>query len=197
MGGVFHGSSIVDPHLKRVGFGIYSDPTLPASKIRMAAALNILSGLDMSVTPSYPIIWPANGKTISLTSLSQGEWPDPLTSTNCHPTSPAGAGQPIFLQFGSGQVGSVTSYTLQKGGRTIPTCEIDEHTYTNPQPNLQFMGRNVLHMRGTVVILPLEPLTDGTYSVAITVNGKNYSWSFTVARSKPGMYPPASHRSSE
>ena len=181
MSGVFHGIGIIDPRLKTVGFGSYRNAAA-TPHYHMVAALNNLQGLDWNITPRYPIMWPADGKTISLTTYSQGESPD--ARSKCGYTQPAGL--PIFLQLGQGNViGSVTG-SLTLNGTTITVCEIDETNYTYSNPAWQNVGRQILQMRGAVVLLPSAPLANGTYMVEITVNGQlPYIWSFTVGPTVP------------
>jgi hypothetical protein len=177
MNGVFHGIGLIDPRLKTVGFGSYRT-TESTPYFKMVAALNNLQGLDFNATPQYPIMWPANGKTTSLTTYDRGEAPD--ARSQCGYVQPAG--QPIFLLLGQGNVtGSVTN-SLKLNGTPVPICEMDGTNYTaNPsQSAWQGIARSILDTRGAVVLLPRDPLANGTYTVEITVNGKPYNWSFTV-----------------
>lgn len=175
MSGVFHGIGIIDPRLKTVGFGSYRNAE-STSGLRMVAALNNLQGLDWNIVPHYPIMWPADRKTISLTTYSNGESPD--ARSKCGYTGPAGL--PIFLQLGQGNVTGSVASSLTLNGTPVTVCGMDETNYTNGDPNWQALGRRILQMRGAVVLLPRAPLANGTYTVAITVSNRNYSWSFTV-----------------
>lgn len=60
-------------------------------------------------------------------------------------------------------------------------CVFDETNYTNPDSSAQSLGRSILNSRDAIVIMPREPLVSGArYTVSITVNGTEYTWSFTA-----------------
>lgn len=183
MTGAFHGPNMLDPRLQTVGFGTYQDLNAPGYK--SATALNVESGKTGAST--FPVYWPGNNQTVSLTSYSMygTEWPDARASCTGYPSP----GLPITLQLGPGNVESsstpgtsgVTAYSLMQGSTALTACEIDEFTYTNAQDAQgQSWGRSVLAGQGIVVLLPQQPLAPGNYSASITVNGMNYTWSFIV-----------------
>jgi uncharacterized protein YkwD len=181
MQGPFHALGLVDPALQRTGFG--SDRNPGGALIQMAAALNIVSGLDPnSVPPSlYPVMWPSDGMTVYLRTYTQGtDAPEPLTSCPGY-LSPAGL--PILLQIGSGSLTtvSVTGSALRRGAASLEHCVFTENTYLNPDSTLQTRGRAVLGTRDAIVLIPRDPLAAGaTYTVSLTANGQFYQWSFTA-----------------
>lgn len=148
----------------------------------MAAALNVLTGLDYSAPPStgYPVMWPGGGTTTPLKAYGGNESPDPLTSC---PGYASPAGLPIILQIGNGNVTpSVGDHSFTDGSAALDHCVFDETSYTNPDSGTQALGRSVLNSRDAIVLIPRSPLTTGLpYTVSVTANGQTYSWSFTVS----------------
>jgi len=181
MQGPFHALGILDPALQRTGFG--SDRNPGGAIIQMAAALDIVSGLDQSAVPPgiYPVLWPDDAMTVSLRSYTQGtDAPEPLTSCPGY-LSPTGL--PILIQIGDGSVSivSVTSSQILQGTSPVEHCVFTESTYTNPDSNMQARGRAVLGARDAIVVIPRYPLVAGAnYEVSLTVNGQFYQWTFTA-----------------
>ncbi len=177
MVGPFHGLGIIDPRLERAAFGSYREDI---GFWTMAATLDVLRGLNWSVSVTYPVFWPGNGKTVDMTRFPGGESPNPLSSCPGY-TPPTGI--PIIIQLGKGSVTpNITAHSLKQGTTDLDHCIFDETTYTNPDSDSQALGRNVLNMRDAVVIMPRQPLVPGkTYTVSITNSGITYTWSFNVA----------------
>jgi hypothetical protein len=177
---VFHGIGIIDPHLKTVGYGYYTtDGTTKG--LKTVAALNIIQGIDWNTPVNYPIMWPADGKTIQVNSY-QSEAPD--ARVFCQYTT---AGPPIILQLGYGtQINSVqATLTWVDHGSTFAPCVIDATNYTNSDPNWQSTGQQILNARGAVALLPSVSLSNGQYTVDMVVNGQSYNWRFEVAAPTP------------
>lgn len=174
----FHAVGILDPALQQVSFGSYREED---GGLQMSAGLDILRGLgQIPAHLSYPLAWPGQGAVVPLTQF-KSEHPDPLTSC---PGYRAPAGLPVILQIGSGNFSPTVSKTSFKQGKTaLEHCVFTESTYVNPDPAAQQMGRAVLNDRDAIVLVPRLPLKAGaTYSVSITVDGKTYTWSFSVAK---------------
>jgi len=184
MTGPFHGIGMIDPSLQQSAFGSYGEDT---GTFRYGAGLDVLTHLG-SHSVTYPILWPANGKTIHVTQYGGFESPDPLTSC---PGYTAPTGPPLYVQIGNGSVTpNVTASTfVQRGVGPQDHCTFDETNYVNPDGPTQNLGRAVLASRDCVVLMPRNPLVRGaTYDVSITINGTIHAWSFTVdsnAASKP------------
>ncbi len=179
--GPFHRPQIVNPNLKQVGYGEY------CGEIVCAASLDWRS--DLPLTPAggghpfaSPIEVPPDGATVKPGGYS-GEWPNPVSSCPGYPKdAPA-----ITLQLGVWVPATITDGSLTQtsgaaAGTKIGTCPYDSRSYTNPDPGTQEHGRAVLKSFGQVVMMVRDPLIGGeSYRVAMTVNGKQYSWSFTAA----------------
>lgn len=173
----FHRLWILNPNLKRVGYGQFCEDGV------CVGALNVLNGADpipSSPTPlANPIEFPPNGAVIHLQSAG-GEWPDPLTA--CAGYTPPG-GLPITLQMGAHIDPRLSTYSLTKNGTfpaPIEACGFDAANYYNPDPVQQSRGRNVLANFGAIVIIPRGPLDPGNYTASIVTDGRRYEWSFTI-----------------
>lgn len=174
----FHALGMIDPRLIRVGYGSYREAD---GGYQMGAALDVLRGRGaIPANISFPIRWPGEGTTTPLRAFQVGEYPDPLA--HCGYTRPAGL--PILLLLGTGSITPfVTAHYVLRDGNPVAHCVFDERTYQHPtDPDQQNLGRRILDHRDAIVIIPQEPLPRGSqYTVSITVNGQNYTWSFFVA----------------
>ena len=179
MAGPFHGMGILDPRLTRVGFGLVSDPTRPGF-LQTGATLDVISGIDRSLTPAFPIMYPADGKTVPILTFTD-ELPNPLLP--CPGFTPT-TGATIFLQLG--QAPAVTDHRLTRAdGAAVESCMYTGDRYTHPEAAWQTLGRSILTGRNAVVIIPKAPLTPGVYRVSVMNNGASVQWSFTVAGPDP------------
>ncbi len=174
--GPFHRLSLLDPHLRSVGYGYFC-----ANGI-CVAALNVhgdTTAMRATTASSRSIMYPPKGGVINGAQFA-GEWPDPLTSCPGYKTP---AGFPITLQLGAVMAPSLSNYELTLESATptkIEVCGFDSHTYANPDASVQQIGRDLLLDFGAVVIIPRAPLVLGKYQIALTCGDQNYSWSFTV-----------------
>jgi len=73
MTGPFHGVGMVDPTLAQTGFSLYSSPDGASTY----ATLDVLRG--QTATPTYPVMFPANGKAMPYRTYDGTESPDPLS----------------------------------------------------------------------------------------------------------------------
>jgi hypothetical protein len=170
----FHAVGVLDPKLRKVGYGSYREAV---GVFKMGAALDVIRGRG-AVPPgvSFPIFFPGDGSTMPVLQYV-GEYPSPLTSC---PGYTAPSGPPIILQLGTGSVTPAVSTTsLRRGSVNLAHCVFSETSYVNPDAGAQALGRSVLNSRDAVVIMPREPFIAGAeYTVSITVNGAQYTWSF-------------------
>lgn len=181
--GPFHGVGIIDPQLRKAGFGSYREA---GSGWQMGATLDVLRGLGaLPSSVKFPVRFPTDGATIHLRAYGGFESPDPLTSC---PGYSAPAGLPIILQVGDGSVTpAVTAHSITSGGKAVEHCIFDETNYANPDGNQQSLGRAVLGGRDAIVLIPRQPLAQGArYNASVTVNGTRHTWSFTVSKNATG-----------
>jgi len=173
----FHALGILDPHLRQVGYGAYSDAD---GGYQMAAAFDVVRGRS-TIPPSvqFPIKWPADGMSVPL-RLHWGEDPNPLTSCPGYSTP---TGLPIILQLGPGNLTPVvTAHSFSHGETLLEHCVFDETSYVNPDTSQQRSVRRILDGRDAVVIIPRDPLEPGEqYTVSVSVDGTPYTWSFSVS----------------
>jgi hypothetical protein len=172
----FHALGIIDPRLLQVGYGSYREAE---GQFQMAAGLDVIRGMGPVAQTPYPVYWPGNGVPVPLYSY-WGEHPDPLSSC---PGYNAPSGLPIILQLGPGTmtpIASASSFT--SNGQSLEHCVFDETSYRNGDMVQQNLGRTILNARDAVILIPRLPLASGsTYTASITVNGKVYSWSFSIS----------------
>jgi hypothetical protein len=180
MTGAFHRLNLLNPGLRQVAYG----QSCAESGV-CVAALNVLGGaerLTFSALPlAAPLMFPPSGSTVGLGPL-YGEWPDPTASC---PGYRSPAGLPITLQFGAMVNAKLGAYRLVRDGEApvdLEACGFDASSYSNPEDGAQQRGRDVLQSAGAVAVVPRAPLDKGTsYTVSMTVNGREYRWSFSIA----------------
>ncbi len=166
MGAPFHALGMMDPRLTQTGFGSYREVK---SGWQEGAALDTLSGNSFT-GGQYPVYFPGNGTSEPLTTYSGNESPDPLQACSGYSVP---TGLPVFIQIGGNvatTAGPVHSFT--GNGVALAHCVIDSNS---PGVGSDLTGR------GAVIVVPRQPLVAGVkYTVALTVNGTPYTWSFTV-----------------
>ena len=173
--GPFHRLWILNPQLKRVGYGEFCE------KKYCVSALDLGSGADPANGRSAlasPIEFPADNSTIPLKSFS-GEWPTPLTSC---PGYAFPAGLPITIELGLNVEAKLSDYQITRDGHSVESCGIDATSYQNPVNAEQVRGREIMRQLGAAMIVPRYPLDPGVYEVSATMNDQHYQWSFAVSR---------------
>jgi hypothetical protein len=172
----WHRLWLLNPHLREVGYGEYCEHGA------CAAVLDVLTRLGrtgfVTAGASAPVQFPPQGSSVHLDALTD-EWPDPLSS--CHGyTLPAGL--PITLQLGAMVPARLEAYSLRRDSAPdiLEACGFDALSYFNPNGGDQARSRNVLSTLGAVVVMPRAPLAPGNYTVEMTVNGRSYSWRFSI-----------------
>ena len=166
MAAPFHAMSMMDPLLASTGFGAYRQVK---SGWQAGFALDVSRG-RLTSGGTYPMFFPGNGATEPLRSFGGGEFPNPLQACSGY-TAPTGL--PVLIEVGSNvptTAGAVHSFT--GNGVALQHCVIDSRNAA--------LGAS-LKWHGGVILIPKLPLQNGVqYSVALTVNGVPYTWSFTV-----------------
>jgi uncharacterized protein YkwD len=178
--GPFHRPQIVNPDLRQVGFGEYCNETV------CAASLDWRSELEPPLPGGHPyatpIEIPPDGATVKPSGMG-GEWPSPTSTCPGYPYNASAITLQVGINMGAAvSDASLTQTTGANAGTKVATCAYDFQRYTNPDPGTQEHGRKVLQSFGEVVMMVRDPLAAGeSYRVAMTVNGKPYTWSFTAA----------------
>ena len=162
----FHAMGLMDPRLTSTGFGSYRQYK---SGWEMGAAVDVLRGNSFA-GGKYPVYFPGDGSTEPLTTYEGNEFPNPLSACTTY-TAPTGL--PVFIEVGGNVATTVGPvHTFTGNGVALSHCVIDS--------NNAAVGAN-LKSRGGVILVPKAPLKSGVkYVVSMTVNGKPYTWSFTV-----------------
>ncbi len=172
----WHRLALLNPRLNEVGYGEFCENGA------CAAVLDVLSGLGAArfapAAAAGPVRFPPEGATVHLNALSD-EWPDPLTSCRGY-TLPAGL--PITMQLGAMVPARLSAYSLRRdsASQILEACGFDAFTYVNPGSVDQASGTGALSELGAVVVVPRESLASGNYTVEMTVNGRSYTWRFSV-----------------
>lgn len=172
----WHRMWILNPRLREVGYGEYCENG------SCVAVLDVLSrlgraGFAPAAAPA-PIEFPPRGAAMRMNELGD-EWPDPLSSCDGY-TAPVGL--PITLQLGSMIPARLSAYSLTRGTdrQTLEACGFDASSYVNSGSADQSRARDILSELGAVVVIPRGPLAPGDYTVEMTVNGRSYTWQFSV-----------------
>ena len=175
MSNAFTAPFLTNPALVSSGFGSYVDANSPGT--RTAGVLDVRRGVSgQPEHQRFPVFWPGDGSTVSLTRSFASPNPNPLTSC---PGYSAPSGLPISLQLSN--VPDITSATLLRDGEPVEQCAIDAGSYSNPDPVAQEKGRDLMESGRFAVVIPRDELTLGsTYTVLLTVNGKQRTWTFHV-----------------
>ena len=166
MAAPFHSMAMMDPRLTQTAFGSYR---LVKSGWQEGGTLDTTRGNPFT-GGRYPVYFPGDATSEPLTTYGGGESPNPLQACTGYS---APTGLPVFVQVGGNvatTVGAIHSFT--GNGVALAHCVIDSHNAALS---------SYLTYRGAVVLIPKAPLVSGVkYAVALTVNGKPYTWSFTV-----------------
>jgi hypothetical protein len=189
MASVFHWEGILDPGLQTVGYGTATFGELFPGQA-FSGSFPVANTLVLNrafAQAAKPIMWPPNGGTLPYTSYGGGEIPNPLTTCAGYST-PVGA--PLSVQLPAApQVSSVS--VTQAGVGVIPSCSFTGATvkFSANDQSWASIGTSILTHANAVMIIPQQPLANGTYCVSVTNSGTPINWSFTVGGSP--TTPPA------
>ena len=165
MTGPFHAIGVLRHNLQRVGYGQYSNPN--AAKWRSGATLDVIQGMNWSIArPGTPTLFPGDGTTTSLSRFI-AETPDPRSF--CGWTGDAGL--PVIALLPEVATNAVGSMSGPSGPLEVCTLTAENTSGT---------AKQILAGDHAVVVMPRAPLEPGTYSVGVSTNQRQVSWSFTV-----------------
>ncbi len=175
MATLYHRVPILEPSLKKVGFGCAR-----GERLEWVTALDVQSGRDKLPRPA-PIFWPVDGQTdVPLNFPPGGETPNPI------PNDKTGrAGYPITVTFPEKSALQNADAKLEDAqGRPLACWLSSPASPANPQ----FQA----NQGTTVCLIPKEPLEPEQH-YRVTVQGKSAdapwkkAWTFTTG--KAGMSP--------
>ena len=164
MTGPFHAIGVLRPNLQKVGFGKCDNPN--TSPWKSGATLDVLRGLTWAARPSTPILFPGNGTTTGLDTFVT-ESPNPLDYCGWTGT----AGLPVIAMMPEAVTSVSGSITGPNG--PLQTCTIFSG-------NTSGVAKSILSGDNAVSVIPRSTLVPGTYTVNVTTQARNVTWSFTV-----------------
>jgi Cysteine-rich secretory protein family len=171
----FHALGMLEPSLRRSGYGSYNENNGPA-KYDFGAALDVDSGLG-TVPPSvdYPIMYPKPGATTYIQAYLGNEVPNPLLGCGF---DNGVTGAPIYLiQKNNARL---LSHSLTVNGGAVKHCAYDYREYPGDA------GKASLKFHHGIVLIPRRPLaSEAEYEVSITTEARTTSWEFTTADFTP------------
>jgi hypothetical protein len=184
----FHTAGMMRNTQTSVGIGAFARPSVQGNNV-----FDIGGGITSIGGAPTAGMFPGNGATTDLSTVSLGERPNPLAS--CSGFDPAvRAGLPLIVMTGTYGDTTASNATVTEDGQPLTVCAYGSTQYTNTiDPPLvyttgpvsaQDVGRNILKGYGAVFIVPQKPLNPGkTYAVSVNVNGQPISWSFKTSSS--------------
>jgi hypothetical protein len=176
MTGPFHAIGVLRHNLRTSGFGLCASSDTPTW--HSAGTLDVIRGLDSTPRPSTPTLFPGNGATVPLHSFVT-ESPNPLTMCGWS----GAAGLPLIAMMPSDVTSANASLTGPSG--PITTCVLHKGNVGGG------VAGSILDGENAVVVMPRDPLADGTYTATVNSDGGSATWSFTVNRSAPLSSTPA------
>lgn len=180
----FHGIAFVDPALSSSGAGSFHDDD--ADRYGTGFTINVNGGRTATAPSDFPVMWPGHQSTVDLLTYPGGEYPDPLGPCEGYA---APTGTPLLLLFDTDQELIDARFTDDLG-HGLEACAFDRHSYTNPDPAAQDVGRQALASRNAAVVIPRAPLEqDRRYHVEVATSAGDVRWSFTTGGASAA--PPA------
>jgi hypothetical protein len=185
----FHSAGFLDPMLVTSGFGAYRNAA--ATPYPAAATLDVTRGRT-GAAPTTATVFPGDDSTLPVAEQAYhgGESPDPLAPCPGYTpaTGPVNTGIPLFALLPSAPTAATLVATVTRDNNVpVESCAYDETSYTNPVPDDQTLGQQVLASRHQVIVVPKDPLVQGSeYSVSISVTYAGElvptvtSWEFTA-----------------
>jgi hypothetical protein len=178
--GPLHRLLLLNPELRRIGYGYYCEEELCAQAID---AVDGIASQPVDPEKQVALEFPPVNSILSINDLPH-ETPNPLAACPGY-TFPVGL--PITFEIGSFVGAKLTAYSIVRkddpGAPRIEACGYDAFSYRNEARSQmsQVVGR--LKAFSSVVVIPRHPLAAGDYRASVTVNGNEYSWSFAIAPS--------------
>jgi uncharacterized protein YkwD len=172
----FHAIAILRPGWHTTGYGQCNDSD-PATPWGSAATLDVIRGLDLSVSSAAPVVFPGDGATVMLDRFTS-EYPDPVEMCGWS----GDAGLPLIAMFPGDVSGAGATLTGPAG--PVEVCVLQPGSVGGNQ-----FAESALAGAHAVVVVPRAPLAPGAYAAAVSGSGGAVGWSFTVQ--PPGAAVPA------
>lgn len=164
-----HALGMLHPELRSVGWGASEGPQ------GARFVMDVTSGRGANWAPSRTVTFPGNGSTSTLRTLSNQEWPNPLSpcAGYKHPV-----GMAVIAMFP--QRSGVAMASLTHQGSPVEICWYNHSRYTNPDTHSQNMGSVALARQNAVLMIPRHPLQPGTYQATVQRDSGTHTWQFTI-----------------
>ena len=176
--GPYHRMLLLNPALQRIGYGYYCEQGLCAQVVDIEDGI-AREPLDRA--KQLAIEFPPANSTLSLSDLRHEE-PSPLEAC---PGYAYPVGLPITFEVGAFAGARLVSYSIVKKddphAKPLEACGYDAYTYRNELPSQMGAVVGTLKAFSGVVVIPRRPLAAGNYRATITVNDREYGWSFSIA----------------
>ncbi len=175
----FHAMLLLNPEIAKAGYGDYFNANAPGFPFGVSIGVGGLNPTALS----YPYTFPTDGAIVPIDSYDGSEYPDPLTSC---PGYQVPSGLPLLVMHSADTV--VTGHSLKQGDTVLDSCLITESNYANPDAGARSLGRNILAILDTVIIVPKQPLEEGgSYTASVTSALSSKTWSFSVYNRPPSI----------
>jgi hypothetical protein len=173
----FHAVGLLRPGLRQSAFGSFHDPAARTT-IRFAAGIDIIRGIDPTVTLAQPVTWPGAGAVVRLIRYPGNETPNPLAG--CPGYSDTRTGLPLVALLP--EAATRVTATLRGPGGPVGLCVVTADSYRNRDAAAQALARRLLASTNAVVLLPNRPLSPGSaYAATLTTSARTVSWSFRTS----------------
>jgi hypothetical protein len=176
----FHAEAILNASLGQVAF----------SQEGGTAGLDVTDGLNLNITPTYPVLFPGSGAVTDLAEYSGNELPSPTESCSWGTTHQYGlppiVGLPLIANFAQApEVGLSATLTYQStptaATQNEELCIVDANTYATTDTVYGAAGLETLEEDNAVFLIPKNFLASGTYTATISQPElSDVTWSFKV-----------------
>lgn len=165
LSGPYHALGLLRPGLRSVGVGRCDNETFPLWRSALTADLTDTDWSRQQV--AAPVMFPGDGSTVSMNRFIT-EVPNPLAGCGW-----STAGLPLIVSMPEPSLTAAASLT-NSAGRPVETCVLT----AGNDPNAS--GRAILGAANAVVVIPKDTLPDDRFTVSVSTETRNVSWSFTV-----------------
>jgi hypothetical protein len=170
----FHAIGILRPGLTQVALAVADG----------YGGLDVISGLNLEVQQTTPLLYPGPGSTTTLLDFS-GELPDPTQTCGWQGDN---VGLPLIVMLPSAPSQSLSASLSGPSGAAETSaaktlCVVDQFTYHSTNAIYGPTGLDILRGDNAVLLIPRHPLVPGNYAASVTQPGQtDIAWSFHAAR---------------
>lgn len=175
----FHAMALFDPALKVVDYADAANPASPGGRNRFTAVVWVHGQREQRRRPLARLVsWPEPLWPVPGTMRLADEWPSPLWQCDLTQSGPP-------LWFASPVTGVAPHLenlvlTPAGGGAEVPLCRYGADDLTKGDPSGREVAAQYLRMMAAVVVVPTQPLADGSWLLVGTLDGHPFSRVVTV-----------------